>query len=218
MPRRLAAVVFLALLVAAHPRADDKPKEEWKKLFDGKSLTNWKSVEFRGEGKVAVKDGAILLPKGTKMTGVVYTKDDFPKMDYEVSYEAKKIDGDDFFAMATFPVGDAHCSFVPGGWRGSVTGISRVNGSDAVDNETNKSKEYKQGQWYRIRLRVTKARLEAWVDKDKMVDLDTTDVTLSLRLESRPLRPFGLASYDTDGAVRDIRVRALTDAEKKAGK
>ena len=41
------------------------------------------------------------------------------------------------------------------------------------------------------------------------------DRRISTRLECRESQPFGVATYDTTGAVRDIRVRKLTEAEKK---
>ena len=87
--------------------AEDKPKAaDWKTLFDGKSLDGWKKSYDRGSGKVEVKDGAIVLGTGEKMTGITYTKSDFPKTDYEVVLEGKRVDGRDFFATTTFPVGD----------------------------------------------------------------------------------------------------------------
>src|SRR5205807_1990080 len=66
--------------------ADDKPKaakeekdkERWKKLFDGKSLAGWKSAKFGAEGRVHVKGGAIVMEKGKQMTGVTYTDGGFP--------------------------------------------------------------------------------------------------------------------------------------------
>ena len=45
---------------------------------------------------------------------------------------------------------------------------------------------------------------------------EATDRRVSVRIECRPCRPFGVATYDTVGAVRDVRVRRLTAAEVKA--
>jgi hypothetical protein len=211
---------FAALMLAlATPTAGQDARKDgpaWKKLFDGKSLDGWKSSKFADPGKVHVKDSDIVLERGKRMTGVTYTRGDFPKMDYEVTLEAKKIDGNDFFCTTTFPVGTSHCSLVVGGWRNTVVGLSTVDDEDASLNETRKDMSFKSGQWYRVRIRVTKARIEAWIDKVKMVDFETTDRRISIRLECYASRPFGIASYDTVGAVRDVRVRALTDAEKKA--
>jgi hypothetical protein len=213
--------VTLAVLLPRHDRAAAEPpappkEPAWKSLFDGKSLEGWKASEFFGAGKVQVKDGVILMEQGKIMTGVTYTKGDFPKMDYEVTLEGKKIAGDDFFCTTTFPVGDSFCSFVVGGWSGTVVGLSSIDSSDASTNETRKDKEFKTDQWYRIRIRVSQKRIEAWIDKEKMVDVDTTDKRISIRVECNASRPFGIATYQTTGAVRDLRVRTLTDAEKQA--
>jgi hypothetical protein len=63
---------------------------------------------------------------------------------------------------------------------------------------------------------VSQKRIEAWIDREQVVDLDTTDRQLSIRSECKACRPFGIATYETTGAVRDVRVRSLSDAEKKA--
>ncbi len=188
----------------------------WRKLFDGKSLDGWKACGFYGEGKVHVQDGALVMEKGKLMTGVTYRKGDFPKMDYEVTLEGKKVAGNDFFCTTTFPVGDSFCSLVVGGWSGTVVGLSSVDFMDASMNETRKDKEFEAGRWYRVRVRVSRARIEAWIDRDTVVDLDTTDRRLSIRTECKACRPFGIATYETTGAVRDVRVRSLSEAETKA--
>jgi hypothetical protein len=219
--RKLLKLGALALgLPLVHPswsEAAAPPKPGgWRKLFDGKSLTGWKTGIFGDDGKTHVKDGAIVMEKGKLMTGVRYARGDFPKMDYEVTLEGKRIAGEDFFCTTTFPVGDSFCSFVVGGWHGTVIGLSSIDGADASMNETSSYKKLERDVWYRVRIRVTAKRIEAWIDRQKMVDLDTTDRTISVRLECRPCRPFGLATWDTTGAVRDVRVRILGDTEKKA--
>ena len=48
--------------------ADEKPaakEPEWKSLFDGKTLKNWKSTNFGGEGKVSVENGVLVLVQGS---------------------------------------------------------------------------------------------------------------------------------------------------------
>jgi hypothetical protein len=199
-------------------RPAERPGDEagWRKLFDGKTLEGWKACDFYGAGKVHVKDGALVMEKGKLMTGVTFSKGGFPKMDYEVTLEGKKVAGDDFFCTTTFPVGDSFCSLVVGGWSGTVVGLSSVDFMDASMNETRKDKEFEAGRWYRVRIRVSQKRIEAWIDREQVVDLDTTDRRLSIRTECNACRPFGIATYETTGAVRDVRVRSLTDAEKKA--
>ena len=210
----LIASLFLSapLLNAEEPKKKDA--DAGKSLFDGKTLTGWKASDFFKPGEVAVKDGAIVLNRGTKMTGVTYAGKDFPKLDYEVSYEARKTDGDDFFGSATFPVGDSFCSLIIGGWGGSTVGLSSINGANASENSTTQSREFKQDQWYKIRLRVTEPKIEAWIDDEKIVDLESKRLKFSIRIDCDPSKPFGIATYDTVGELREIRLKALTPAKK----
>jgi Domain of Unknown Function (DUF1080) len=198
------------------PAASPPTTSGWRNLFDGTSLSGWQTADFFDTSPVGVKDGAIQLPKGKPMAGATYTRGDFPKMDYEVTFEARKIDGTDFFCTTTFPVGDSFCSLVVGGWSGTVVGLSNIDFMDASMNETRSDREFQRGQWYRLRLRVSPKRIEAWIDRDQVVDLDTTDRQISIRIECEACKPFGIATYDTSGAVRDIRIRPLSPSEKKA--
>jgi hypothetical protein len=155
------------------------------------------------------------MERGRAMTGCFYARGDFPKVDYEVVFEGKKLDGDDFFCTATFPVGETHCSFVVGGWGGSVVGLSSLDGADASENETSGNQTFNKDQWYRVRILVTKNRIQAWIDKKKHVDVDISDRKVGIRGECQVCLPFGFCTYDTIGAVRAVHVRPLSDAEKK---
>ena len=166
---------------------------------------------------MSVKDGVILMEQGNDMTGVTYDRENFPKMDYEVVLEGKKLKGNDFFCTTTFPVGDDHCSLVVGGWRGTVVGLSSIDDLDASENNTNSLMNFKHDQWYRVRIRVTRERIEAWIDAEKVVDLATRGKKITIRGECDACKPFGIATWRTTGAVRDIRVRQLTEGEKAAG-
>lgn len=217
---RFACPLLVLTLFTLPAAAEDKPAAkdaDWKKLFDGKTLDGWKSSFSSGSGKVHVKDGAIVMEKGQKMTGVTYAGKDFPTTDYEVVLEGRRVDGRDFFATTTFPVGDGFCSLVVGGWGGMVTGISSINGADASENETTNSKEFKSGEWYKIRIRVSAKKVEAWIGDDQVVDVERKSKKFNTRIECEDCQPFGLCTWDTTGAVRDVRVRKLTDEEKKAG-
>jgi hypothetical protein len=198
------------------PPPPDAGPAGWKPLFDGKSLDGWKPSDFFGAGKVRVNDGAIVMERGKSMTGITFAGKEFPRIDYEVALEGKRLDGNDFFCTTTFPVGKDYCSFVVGGWGGSVVGLSSINSQDASSNETSKTMDFKRDQWYRFRIRVSQHRIETWIDDEKMVDQDTSGVRISTRIECRPSQPFGIATYETTGAVRNIRLRAVSDAEKKA--
>jgi len=212
-------VALLALDVAPgapQPGKGAKDKAKWQSLFDGKSLAGWKATNFGGEGEVSVRDGTILMEQGNDLTGITYTRGDFPKMDYEVTLEGKRVAGNDFFCTTTFPVGDKHCSFVVGGWGGTVIGLSSLDERDASQNETGNFKEFKRDRWYRVRIRVTKDRIVTWIDDAKVVDVETKGRKISIRPEVELSRPFGISTWRTTGAVRDVRVRPLTAEEKRA--
>ena len=181
-------------------------------MFDGKTLKGWKVPNFGGEGKVYVKDQSIILEAGAMMTGITYTEA-MPKMNYEVTLEGMRVEGSDFFCTTTFPVGDSFVSLVVGGWGGTVTGISSIDFYDASDNQTTRSKDFKSKKWYRVRIRVTQEKIETWIDDEKMVDLETKGRKLSIRFECDLCRPFGISTWTTSGAVRNIRVRELGPQE-----
>ncbi|HUY92954.1 MAG TPA: DUF1080 domain-containing protein [Pirellulales bacterium] len=221
-PARFAFLVACAGLAAwwsmadaglhAEPPKADVPK--WESLFDGKSLGGWKSSEFGGSGELEVEDGKLVIGFAEGCNGVTWTKD-FPKTDYELSLEAMRVDGTDFFCGLTFPVGSSPCSLIVGGWGGSVVGLSSLDGQDAAHNETTRSMGFKQGKWYRIRLKVTDAKIQAWIDDQPVVDVATKDRKISIRIEVERSKPLGIATWNTTGAFRDIKYRRLAAGKAK---
>lgn len=209
-PRQGAKAAVPAAKSEAQTTKDSAPKAgEWKPLFDGKTLKGWKSTDFAGTGKVEVEKGQILLHEGAILTGVNCTHE-IPKTNFEVELEAMKVQGQDFFCCLTFPVNDSHCSFVVGGWGGAVVGISSIDGMDASENETTKFMNFEKNRWYRIRVRVTPAKIETWIDNEKFTDQPIEDRKISMRPGEIELSaPFGIATYQTTAALRNIRIRNL---------
>jgi hypothetical protein len=197
----------------AKPGAKEE-KDGWIPLFDGKTLKGWEVTKFGGEGEVSVKDGAIHLEMGNDLTGI-HTKRKLPKVDYEVRLEAQRVQGTDFFVGLTFPVNDAPCTLIVGGWGGGVCGLSSIDGFDASENATTSYRPFKNGQWYPVTLRVTADRIQATLDGKEIVDQDIRDHELSIRSEVELSRPFGFASWQTTAALRNIAIRPLPDAGKK---
>jgi hypothetical protein len=138
------------IAAATQPATAPAPKEV--ALFDGKTLKNWKSSEFGGEGLAEVEDGKIVVHSGATLSGVNWTGAALPKENYEIELDAMKLDGSDFFLGLTFPYKNDFASLILGGWGGSVIGISSVNGNDAANNEWAAAKEFKKNQWYHVRL------------------------------------------------------------------
>ena len=182
-------------------------------LFDGKSLDGWKKTDFFAAPDVKVEDGAIVLPVGRSMSGITSTRQDLPRTNYELSYEAMRISGVDFFAAATFPVGKSYVTLVNGGWGGNVTGLSSLNGADASENETSRFVKYQNKTWYRFRVRVTDEAIRCWIDDKEVVKVDYRDREVGTRIETRANQPLGFAAWETAGAIRKIEVRTLTPAE-----
>jgi hypothetical protein len=209
----LWTIVAVALWIAAGCRAPIpasphlEPSPEMS-LFDGRSLGPWKVSDFRGGGKVHVQDGTIRIEKGNRMTGITWTGP-LVRMDYEITLEAIRIEGSDFFCALTFPVGENPCTLVLGGWGGSVCGLSSLDGYDASENATTQIVQFDNGQWYHVRLRVVPNRIQAWLNAEPLVDVETTDRRIGIRFEVEESRPLGIATYLTTGAVRNIYLRTV---------
>jgi Domain of Unknown Function (DUF1080) len=182
-------------------------------LFDGKTLDGWKKTDFSHPGEVKVEDGRIVMATGQPMTGITTTHQDLPRTNYELTYEAMRTSGEDFFAAATFPVGQSYITLVNGGWSGFVTGLSSLNGMDASENETTRSFRYENKTWYKFRVRVTGEVIRCWVGEKEMVAVEHKEKHVGTRIESRANEPLGFAAWKSGGALRNIEVRPLAPDE-----
>jgi len=189
--------------------------EGWQAMFDGHSLAGWREAPFAGRGEVHCQDGVIVVGMGNPFTGVNWTNE-LPKMNYEVAFDVMRVMGSDFFCGLTMPVGDSFCSLIVGGWGGSLVGISSLDGMDASENETTKFVSFETGRWYRIRMRVTAKKLQAWIDQERLVDVDTTEKKIALRPgDIENSKPFGVAAWQTASAFREIKFRRVTGSAGK---
>ncbi len=185
-------------------------------LFDGRSLDGWRDAGYRNAPAAKVEDGAIVLPAGAPASGVTTTRKDLPATNYEFSYEAMRLEGRDFFAAATFPVGKSFVTLVNGGWGGTVTGLSSLNGADASENETTKYVKYDNKVWYRFRVRVTDKAIRGWVDDKPVFAVELDGREVGTRIEVRPNQPLGFSAWRSAGAIRKVEVRTLTTDEVAA--
>jgi hypothetical protein len=213
----IAVFIFSQISCNHNPKKQENSKiqqeaieDGWKYLFDGESLEGWQITNFGTEGPVNISGNNIILGMGDGCTGITWTGN-FPKMDYEVSLEAKKISGNDFFCGMTFPVSNTYCSFIVGGWGGPVVGLSTIDGHDASENETRTLKKFEHDKWYKIRLKVSGQKIEAWIDDEKIVDFNTEGHEIDIRPEVSLSKPFGICSWITTAALKKIQLRELDE-------
>jgi hypothetical protein len=188
-------------------------KSDTNLLFDGKSLDGWEITNFGPQGPVYVSGGKIILGAGDGCTGITW-KGSFPTSDYEVTLDAMRVSGSDFFCGITFPVGKDPCSLIIGGWGGTTVGLSSIDGMDASENSTTILMKFEKEQWYHICLSVTEKRIEAMIDSVKVVDFTIGINKLSIRPEVELSKPFGITSWNTTAAIRNIRVKKFSSLPK----
>ena len=198
------------------PGAEPATPPPTMKLFDGQSLTGWQPNTGSRAGKVEVKDGSMVLVSGEPMTGITLTRQDLPTLNYRLTYEANRTVGNDFFAAATFPVGPSFLTLVNGGWGGSVTGLSLINGAGAVENETNHYFKYQNNVWYRFEVEVTARAIHCLVDGVEVVLFPHEGAQMTTRLETRVNQPLGFATYRSTGLIRLVEIKPLTIEEIRA--
>lgn len=217
-------MILLFVIVLLFTTCINKPvkKEEAKKtvqtenlekpaytlLFDGQTLNNWEVTNFGPQGPVDVSGGKIVLGMGDGCTGVNWTGE-FLKVNYEVIVDAMRISGNDFFCGLTFPVKDDFCSLIIGGWGGVVCGLSTINRMDGSENETTLIKAFNKNEWYKVKLRVTEEKIEAWVNDEQIVDFTLEGKEIGIRPEVNLSKPFGICSWQTTAAVRNIYLKQI---------
>ena len=217
--QKLICVLILAVFVGCSGNKNQKETKVLEKsskvisidknsLFDGKTLEGWKITEFGTQGPVLISDGKIILNYGDGCTGITWQKE-FPKVNYEVTVEAQKTSGNDFFCGMTFPVNNEFCSLIVGGWGGPVVGLSCIDGKDASDNNTKILKQFDKNVWYTIKLQVTPEKITAWVDGEKLVDFAYDGHKLYVRPEVNLSKPFGICSWNTTSEIRKITMERL---------
>lgn len=184
-------------------------KEKWIPLMEKDSLKGWDVTNFGGEGTVEIDEGVLKLGHGDPLTGVTIKNKDFPKENFELRWKASRIEGSDFLAGVTFPVGKEFCSFIAGGWGGGLVGLSSIHGSDASENETASFHNFKNKQWYAFKVRVDKTHVTAWIDDKEVARVEREPDKFSLRAEVLKSRPLGYCVFQSEVHVKDWEYRVL---------
>ncbi len=174
-----------------------KEESKWKPLLEKDSLKGWEITNFGGEGTAEITEGVLRLERGEPMTGITTIRKDFPKENFEMRWKASRVDGSDFFAGITFPVGDEFCSLICGGWGGGLVGLSSINGNDASENETTGFRQFKNKQWYAFRVRVDKKLITVWIDDEEVIKVEREGKKFSLRGEVFKSKPVGYCVFQS---------------------
>ncbi|MEP3479681.1 MAG: DUF1080 domain-containing protein [Fuerstiella sp.] len=193
----------------------------WKPLFDKSSLKGWKVTNYGGEGEATVTKSVLMIEQGVDLSGVTTTRKDLPADHYEVEFEARRTEGNDFFVGFTFPVRGSSCSLICGGWGGGICGISSIDMMDASENETTSYSAFNNGQWYKVKLKVDGDNIAAWMDGKSLLEVDLDDRKVDTRFEMDLSKPMGFSSYQSTAEIRNARYRLLkkkTSQAKPAGK
>ena len=184
-------------------------------LFNGKDLDGWKTGIFDDGGTVTVSNGVVQCGIGSPLNGIAYAKTP-PTMNYELSIDAMRTEGSDFFIALTIPVETNFCTVVIGGWGGGLCGISSVDYLDASENQWSENLNFQNNRWYNLRVRVTPGVLQVFLDKDlykARVEYGESG-RLSLRFgDIDRTKPLGLATYCTRALWRNFTLTPITALE-----
>lgn len=205
--RLLCASACLVCLMTSSVFGEEPSEAKWTELKLQRE-TVWDPCNFGGDGEVEFSNEQVVLEMGDPLTGIRLVKP-FPKENYEIQFEATRLQGFDFFVGLTFPVAQTHCSLILGGWSGTVIGLSNIDGSDASDNPTTREGDFDNNRWYKVRLRVATDRITAWVDDKQLIDQPRQGVKFGIRGEMDPSTPLGIATYQCKVAYRKIQYRSL---------
>ncbi len=209
--RPIPSLVIIASLVFAAIGRGEEPKAttDNAKTLAFTEDSAWKPSHFGGDGSIEMKDGVLMLGSGDPFTGVRW-EGEFPKQDYEISLEARRTGGFDFFCGLTLPIGEQRFSLILGGWGGALIGLSSIDGEDASNNETMMIRSFKKDQWYKIRVAVKGTdKVTVWLDQEEIIAVDRNGRTFDIRAEMEESKPMGIAAYQTESQVRNVQVKVL---------
>jgi len=202
-PALIAPLLLAATAVFSQPRP----------LFNGPRLDGWRIAPFDGGGAVnTLSNGIVSCGIGDPLTGIAYTNA-IPTMNYELSLEAMRAEGSDFFIALTIPVETNFCTVIIGGWGGCLCGVSSVDYTDASENQWSEAIKFENNRWYTLRVRVTPGVLQIFLNDDLYrARIDFLD---SKRLSLRPgdidkTKPLGLATYNTRALWRNFTLTPIT--------
>ncbi|WP_345682183.1 family 16 glycoside hydrolase [Novipirellula caenicola] len=201
---------------AAVPSESQAKVDEKTDNEKGIAAKNWKPLEgswvvcqFGGDGEVEIKGNSAKIGYGDPLSGIRW-EGDVLRENYEIALEARRTEGYDFFCGLTFPVGESKVSLIMGGWGGGILGISNIDDNDASQNATTQFRNFDNDKWYKVRARVTDNAIECWIDGKKLIDQPREGHVFDIRAEMEQCEPLGVAAFQCDSEIRNMRVRQLT--------
>ena len=178
-------------------------------MIAGDTLGNWKITDFAGGEEVKVEDGVMKISMGIELTGVNW-EGDLPQGEYEMEFEARRMQGNDFFCGLTFPVNEKHATLVLGGWGGALVGISSLDNLDASENETGDVYVFEDQQWYKVKLQVLEGRIKVWINGESQINVNLENREVGMRSgEIEQSVPLGIATWMTSAEIRNMVMREL---------
>lgn len=180
-------------------------------IFNGTDLTGWRKLDegyFDRPGEIRVEDGKLVLGKGDDLTGVCW-KGEVQEENYEIAFQVRRVEGNDFFCGFTFPVEKSYVTLILGGWGGYVVGLTAINGASAAENSTTQGYDFKTGKWYEIRVSVTGKFIRVYRDLVKIIEVEREGNRFEVWPQMEVARPLSFSTYDTVGEYRNIRYMRL---------
>lgn len=198
------------------------PAGDWVSLFDGKSLDGWQKVwRFHmprkygsgksGEATLAPAKQCVILELGDPISGI-HCKTKMPTTNYEVELEAASADGEKPAFRVVFPLGGTHCTLAVTGGEVSHVGLELVDSKSMADNGTAASVDLDPAKWHRLRLRVTDAKVVAWMNGQQVVEQSREGHDLNRSVYYRHVQNLGLCARGARPAFRNVRFRRLRAA------
>ncbi len=221
---RFALTVALLLATASVTLADAPPKG-YKALFDGKTLKGW--TQRNGTAKYKVVDGTIhgMTNEGSPNSFLCSNK---KYGDFELRFEVKCHDrlnsgvqirsqtkDDDPKNRVNGPQVEIESSPGQAGFiYGEATGLGWLSPEPkSKDKSVNTHKHFKNGQWNAYRVVAKGARIQTWINGNKVADLTHEQI-----FKTHPKGFIGLQVHGIkkgtgpfDVAWRNIYIKELTD-------
>ena len=180
-----------------------------------REIADWKTIpDIEANGGAEMTDaGTCVIHPGQPISAIRYEgRWELPVTEYEIKFQARRLEGQDFFAAVTFPVNSREtcATFIPGGWGGAVTGISSIDDMDASVNETTSVANFVQNEWYSFRIEVVPESLKVWNGGAIIVNVPLQGRRISLRPgDLEYCAPFGLGTYQSTGEIRNLTIQKL---------